>query len=67
MKRIGSWANLMGTENFALTETAYTIARLVQTFTHLEWMDTRPWEEKVGLTLSSLNGVRVGFTKRSGL
>jgi hypothetical protein len=54
----------LATETFAMTETAYTIVRLVQTFNTIEVRDDRPWEEKIGLTLSSLNGVLVGFTSR---
>lgn len=51
-------------QQFALTEASYTIVRLVQEFGALECRDERPWEELLGLTVCSANGVLVSLVER---
>ncbi|KAL4739295.1 cytochrome P450 [Aspergillus similis] len=49
----------------ALTEAAYVVVRMVQTFCDVEARGERPWREQMGLVLSSYYGVRVGLQRRS--
>ncbi|KAJ4376485.1 hypothetical protein N0V83_001769 [Neocucurbitaria cava] len=49
-------------QQYALTEASYVTVRLVQEFKEMESRDPGPWEESLTLTLSSLNGTKVGFT-----
>lgn len=51
-------------QQYALTEAAYTVVRLLQTFKGLENRDKNPWEEHLGVTLSSRHGTNVGLTYR---
>lgn len=48
-------------QSFALTETSYTIVRLVQEFKACQSRDDRPWREDLNLTLSSFNGTLVAM------
>jgi len=48
-------------QQFALTEAGYTVVRLLQEFERIESRDPRPWCEKLHLTLSSGNGVKVAL------
>ena len=50
-------------ERFAVTEASYVLIRFLQTLESIQCMDPRPWQEKVSLTFSSLNGVRVAFKR----
>jgi hypothetical protein len=48
-------------EQYALTEAAYTLARMAQSFDRVECVDpTKPIEKKVGLALQP-NGVNLRF------
>jgi len=53
------------TEQFAVTEASYVLIRFLQSFESIQCTDPRPWQEKVSLTFSSLNGVRVSFKRGS--
>ena len=48
-------------QQYALTEATYVLVRMAQNFEKLESRDSRPWTEKITLTASSANGVRVGL------
>lgn len=48
---------------FALTEASYAIARILQTYSRLEGKDDEAFVEKLALTMSSLNGAKVGLFK----
>lgn len=50
-------------EQFALIEASYVLIRFLQQFETLESKDQRPWQEKIALTVSSLNGVRVSLNR----
>jgi hypothetical protein len=52
-------------EQFAIMEASYVLIRFLQEFATIESRDSRPWQENIALTTSSLNGVRVSL-KRSG-
>ncbi|KAL7940179.1 cytochrome P450 [Trichoderma barbatum] len=52
-------------QQFAIIEASYVLIRFLQHFEAIESKDARPWQEKIALTVSSLNGVRVSFS-RSG-
>jgi hypothetical protein len=50
-------------EQFALTEVSYTTIRLLQEFSKIENRDpVFEWVEKIGATLSSLHGCKVGLS-----
>ncbi|KAJ5173648.1 Cytochrome P450 [Penicillium coprophilum] len=49
-------------QQFALTETGYTIVRIMQQFESIETRDPDPWVEHLGLTLANANGTKVSFT-----
>jgi cytochrome P450 len=51
-------------KQFALTEAAYTLVRLVQEFKGIENRDSTPWLERFHLTLSSNSGVQVALHPR---
>jgi cytochrome P450 len=51
-------------QQFALTETSYTIVRIVQHFDKIHSCDPRPWSEGIGLTLFSQNGCLVSLEPR---
>ncbi|TVY20683.1 Cytochrome P450 monooxygenase fsdH [Lachnellula arida] len=51
-------------QQFALTEAAYTIVRMVQQFAGMENRDPTAWVEGLALTLSSGNGVKVAMVPR---
>ena len=51
-------------QQYALTEAGYTIVRLLQTFGKIENRDPEPWEEHLGVTLSSHHGTKVGLRYR---
>ncbi|CAD6582655.1 MAG: hypothetical protein ASARMPREDX12_000996 [Alectoria sarmentosa] len=59
-----SWAYLPfnGGPRFALTEATYTVIRLAQHFKTIENHDTLPWTERISLTSTSGNGVKVAMT-----
>ncbi|KAE8353766.1 cytochrome P450 [Aspergillus coremiiformis] len=46
-------------QQYALLEASYLAIRIVQTFSRIENRDVRPWTEKLGINLSSKNGVIV--------
>lgn len=48
-------------QNFALTEAAYVMTRLLQHFTKIEPRDDKPWAELMTLTMAIRNGVKVGL------
>ena len=48
-------------QNFALTEAAYVVTRLLQTFRRIEARDDRPWLELQTLTMAVRNGVHVAL------
>ncbi|OIW27860.1 cytochrome P450 [Coniochaeta ligniaria NRRL 30616] len=50
-------------QQFAITEASYVLIRFLQTFESVECVDETPWQEKISLTVSSLNGVRVRFRR----
>ncbi|KAJ9133787.1 Cytochrome P450 [Coniochaeta hoffmannii] len=52
-------------QQFAVTEASYVLIRFLQSFESIQCTDPRPWQEKVSLTFSSLNGVRVSFKRGS--
>ncbi|EHK46883.1 uncharacterized protein TrAtP1_010519 [Trichoderma atroviride] len=52
-------------QQFAIMEASYVLIRFLQEFETIESRDSRPWQENIALTTSSLNGVRVSL-KRSG-
>lgn len=49
-------------QQYALTEVAYVLVRMVQEFRILESRDAGPWEESLTLTLCSRNGTKVCLT-----
>ncbi|KAF2708526.1 cytochrome P450 52A1 [Pleomassaria siparia CBS 279.74] len=50
-------------QQFALTETAYTVVRLMQEFATMESRDDDDvWKEKLSITCTSLGGAKVGLT-----
>ena len=49
-------------EQFALTEVSYTVVRLLQEFKDIKSLDSEPWVEGLGVTLTSANGVKVAMT-----
>jgi cytochrome P450 len=49
-------------QQYALIEASYVTVRLAQEFKAIETRDPEPWKEGLTLTLSSLNGVKVGLT-----
>lgn len=51
-------------QQYALTEAAYTIVRLLQTFDKIEARDAEPWQEHLGVTLSSCHGTKVALRYR---
>lgn len=51
-------------QNFALTETMYVVARLVQEF-DIEQKDFEEWREKLNVTCTGLGGCKIGLTPRS--
>ncbi|KAH6618930.1 putative P450 monooxygenase [Boeremia exigua] len=50
-------------QNFALTETMYVVARIVQGFELLR-RDDEEWREKINITCTGLGGCKVGLTPR---
>lgn len=46
-------------QQFALTEASYTIVRILQEFARIENRDGGDWVEKLNVTLSPGNGVKV--------
>ena len=48
-------------QNFALTEAAYVMTRLLQHFQSIEPRDDKPWSELLTLTMAIRNGVKVGL------
>lgn len=48
-------------QQYALTVAGFTIARIAQTFKNIEDIDGE-WNGRVGLTMSSLNVVKVRFS-----
>ena len=53
------------TEQFALTEATYALIRLVQEFVAVENRDDMPWQEQLGITMTSAHGAKVGLVPRS--
>lgn len=53
---------IIQTEQFALTEAAYTLVRVMQEFRDIESRDPKMWSEQLTLTLASCNGTRVALT-----
>ncbi|KAM3424167.1 hypothetical protein BST61_g11290 [Cercospora zeina] len=51
-------------QQYALTETGYTVVRMLQTFAEMENCDPRRWQEHIGVTLSSNHGAQVRFQRR---
>jgi hypothetical protein len=47
-----------------MTEMAYVVARMVQTFKNIESRDKSEWKERLGVNVSSQNGVKVGLVAR---
>jgi hypothetical protein len=47
-----------------MTEMAYVVARIVQNFKSIESRDQSEWKERLGVNLSSLNGVKVALVAR---
>ncbi|KAE8385578.1 cytochrome P450 [Aspergillus alliaceus] len=50
----------------ALTEAAYVVIRMLQTFATVQSRDQRPWREHMGLVLSSFHGVQVALRHVEG-
>ena len=46
-------------DQLAITEAAYTTARMLQEFTSAESRDSGPWREALTLTCASANGTKV--------
>lgn len=46
-------------QQYALTEAAYTVVRLMQNFSKIEDREPRPWNGRIHLTMSSLHGTKV--------
>ncbi|KAL9584718.1 MAG: hypothetical protein Q9212_001950 [Teloschistes hypoglaucus] len=51
-------------QQFALTEASYITVRLMQEFDRIESRDAEPWQEKLTLTCTGLNGCKVSLTAR---
>ena len=51
-------------EQLALTWAKYCTVRLIQNFARIEDRNEKPWEEQLGLNISSRHGVQVGFVAR---
>lgn len=45
-----------GTEEFALTEAAYILVRMLQCFESVEPADQEPWRENLSITLTGASG-----------
>lgn len=52
-------------QKFALTESSYTIARLLKAFDKIESQDDSDWREQLTLSLTLNNGVHVRLTPAS--
>jgi cytochrome P450 len=52
-------------QQFSLTEASYTIIRLLQEFSKIESRDPGQWEEGLGMTCASFNGVKVGLIENA--
>lgn len=50
------------TEQFALSEASFVIARMLQCFEAISTDDTEPWVESYSLVMCSKNGVKVSLT-----
>ncbi|KJZ68605.1 hypothetical protein HIM_12003 [Hirsutella minnesotensis 3608] len=50
-------------QQHAQIEASYIVVRLLQTFERIEPRDSRPWQEKLAVTLSSLHGTKVALWK----
>ena len=48
----------------ALTEAAYVVIRMLQTYAGIKLRDERAWREHMGLVLSSYHGVKVEMVLR---
>lgn len=48
-------------QKLAMTETSYTIARILTTFSSIESLDHSEWQEKITLSLKLKNGVQCRF------
>jgi cytochrome P450 len=46
----------------ALTEAAYVVVRMLQTYGGIEARDEQPWREHMGLVLSSYHGVKIALS-----
>lgn len=53
-------------QQFALTEAAYTIVRILQEFETIESRDPRPFEEYLNITMSSFHGTMVSMVPCEG-
>ncbi|KAL8792584.1 MAG: hypothetical protein Q9195_004807 [Heterodermia aff. obscurata] len=49
-------------QQFALLESSYVVIRILQSFSHIESRDPKPWREKLMLTCISLGGCKVALT-----
>ena len=49
-------------QQYALTEGAYTIVRLMQKFSKVEARDDQPWTESLKLAVGNLHGTKVVMT-----
>ncbi|KAB5585708.1 cytochrome P450 [Coniochaeta sp. 2T2.1] len=50
-------------QQFAITEASYVLIRFLQKFESVDCADPSPWREKISLTVSGLDGVKVAFRK----
>ncbi len=57
----GGGTRICPAQQYALTEIAYVVVRLVQRFKSIDSRDPKPWEELIRMTLLSKNGVQVGM------
>ncbi|KAI5460917.1 cytochrome P450 [Mariannaea sp. PMI_226] len=50
-------------QQFAIIEASYVLIRFLQIFATLRCEDAQPWVEKIALTVTSRNGVRVSLSR----
>lgn len=49
---------------FAINTVSYVTIRMVQEFGDIVAADDKPWAEELGLSMTSVNGVKVRLTRR---
>ncbi len=59
----GGGARICPGQTLALMEASYLVVRMLQTYSHLESRDDRPWREQLGVVMKLGNGCHVALTE----